>query len=344
MKWMRQAVNCLYAYKAWYLLLIATNVLFIYLAWLAYPETFPVLVKLMIGYTVTVILLSVLFVIRKHSIVESFFQDFLADPNEENEEELCRVASRLHRSFIREMGKAMRRNQIELNDQVIELTDYENYIEGWVHEIKKPLSLLSLVIDSRRDEMTDTVRRRMCHVRDQMVGDVEQILFYARLGAVHKDYMFAPLKLLAFCRETVERNQSIVDESVIKMQFVGEEIDVISDAKGLAFMLEQIIFNSINYATQYEDYPVMTFEIVDDGKNDSIILRISDNGPGVSAEDMPFIFDKGFTGERRNTTEQATGIGLFLVSKMAADLAIQLEAKSERGGGLMIFLRFPYVI
>src|SRR5699024_9476685 len=99
-------------------------------------------------------------------------------------------------SYIRRMGSVIRSYQSELNDQIIELSDYENYIEGWVHEIKKPLSLMTLMLDNRSDEMSPLVRRRLLHVRDQALGNVEQILFFARLGAVHKDYIFEPLSIL----------------------------------------------------------------------------------------------------------------------------------------------------
>ena len=77
--------------------------------------------------------------------------------------------------------------------------------------------------------------------------------------------------------------------------------------------------------------------------NDQIVLNISDNGPGVSEEDLAFIFDKGFTGGRGAYTRQATGMGLFLVSKMAYDLAIKLDAKSDIDSGLTISLIFPNV-
>ncbi|GAB6172184.1 MAG: ATP-binding protein [Ruminiclostridium sp.] len=76
---------------------------------------------------------------------------------------------------------------------------------------------------------------------------------------------------------------------------------------------------------------------------DQIILNISDNGPGVPSADLPFIFDKGFTGEGGNYPGRATGMGLFLVRKMAQDLAIDIDAKSEPSLGLTISLIFPRV-
>ena len=324
-------------------MLMAKSLLFSFLAWLAYPETFKVLVGLMIVFTLAMISMSVFIIIRKQKIIEAAFQDFLLETNETNEEILCQVSPKTHWSYIRRMGSGLRSYQSELNEQVIELSDYENYIEGWVHEIKKPLSLMTLVLDNRSDEMSPLVRQRMLHVRDQMLGDVERILYYARLGATHKDYIFEPISILAFCKQTMEDHQTLLDESGFQIQFIGEEMEIFSDRKGLAFILEQIIANSTKHVAQNQDSPILKFETVYDKVSDQTILNISDNGPGVSEEDLPFIFDKGFTGRRGTYTRQATGMGLFLVSKMAYDLAIQLDAKSELGSGLTLSLIFPHV-
>ncbi|WP_440896708.1 sensor histidine kinase [Amphibacillus sp. Q70] len=343
MKWIKQIYACFHAYKQWFLILIVTHLFFSFLAWLSYPETFKLLVGLMLVFTIAMISLFVFLIINKQKEIEAAFEDFLLEPTETNEERLCQISPKIHGSYIRRLGSVIRSHQSKLNDQVIELADYENYIEGWVHEIKKPLSLMTLILDNRSDEMSLLVRQRMLHVRDQMLGDVERILFFARLGAAHKDYLFEQLNILAFCKEIVENLQTLIDESAFQIQFIGEEMKVLSDRKGLAFILEQIIANSTKYVSHNQDQPILTFEIVDDEVNDQMILHIRDNGSGVSAEDLPFIFDKGFTGGRSEYTKQATGVGLFLVSKMAADLAIQLGATSVFGLGLTISLMFPRV-
>ena len=324
-------------------MLITTNLLFSFLAWLAYPETFQVLVGLMIVYTLAMLSLSVFFIIKRQKIIEAAFQDFLLEPSEANEEILCQVSPKTQWSYIRRAGSAIRTYQSALNDQVIELNDYESYIEGWVHEIKKPLSLMTLVLDNRSDEMSPLVRQRMFHVRNQTLGDVEQILFFARLGATHKDYIFESLSLLAFCKETIETHQTLLNETAFQIRFIGEEMEILSDRKGLTFILEQIIFNSTKYVAQNQENRILKFEAVYDEVSDQTILHISDNGPGISEEDLPFIFDKGFTGGRGAYTREATGMGLFLVRKMVYDLAIQLDAKSELDSGLTISLIFPHV-
>ncbi len=144
MKRIKQIYDCFHAYKRWFLILISTNLLFIFFAWLAYPETFKVLVGLMIVFTLAMIALSVFMIIRKQKTIETAFDHFLLEANEINEERLCQVSPKTYWPFIRKIGSVIRADQAELNEQVTQLADYENYIEGWVHEIKKPLSLMTL--------------------------------------------------------------------------------------------------------------------------------------------------------------------------------------------------------
>jgi signal transduction histidine kinase len=184
---------------------------------------------------------------------------------------------------------------------------------------------------------------------------VEKILYFARLEAVHKDYFLEPVVLPDACREAVEEQRALLDESGFSVEFVGEGKQgdgslspaVISDRKGLAFILGQIIGNSIKYAGVSGMQPELRFEVLGDidadADSDAIVLQISDNGPGVPQADLPFIFDKGFTGEQGNRPGHATGMGLYLAHRMARDLTIELDAHSKPGEGLTISLSFPSV-
>lgn len=343
MKGKQLLLACLSSSKLWLLVLFCADILFIFFAWLAYPESFQALVGLMIFVTLATIVLPLAILFGKQKPMEDAFHDFIAEPDEKHEYVLCQVSPMTLRPYIQELGRLIRANQAAMNDNIIQLTDYERYIESWVHEIKKPLSLMTLVLDNRSNEMSPLVRQRMFHARDQMLGDVEQILYFARLGAVHKDYFFKPLVLLDVCKETVEDNRTLLEESHVTLDFTGKELEVVSDQKGLAFILSQVISNSVKYAGKNQRKPLLQFEVKYDKALAQIILNISDNGPGVPCADLPFIFDKGFTGEKGNYLGRATGMGLFLVQRMAHDLAVSLEAKSKPDSGLTISLIFPDV-
>ena len=123
----------------------------------------------------------------------------------------------------------MRTQQEYINEQKITVTDYEHYVENWVHEIKKPLSLMTLLLDNRKDEMSPLVHTRMLYVRDHTRQDIEQILYFSRLGATHKDYSFESLSILGTCREAVEDNLTLLEEAGFSIEYTENDYQVISD-------------------------------------------------------------------------------------------------------------------
>ena len=140
----------------------------------------------------------------------------------------------------------------------------------------------------------------------------------------------------------IEDNLTLLEESGFAIEFSGEEYEVVSDKKGLMFILGQIISNSVKYSEKQND-PLIRFTTIEDTIERQTILSITDNGPGVPLSDMPFIFDKGFTGDTGSYLSRSTGMGLFLVQKMAYDLAIELKIASSQGAGMTLSLAFPKV-
>ena len=235
------------------------------------------------------------------------------------------------------------RTQLEyVNEQQLKITDYESYIENWVHEIKKPLSLMTLLLDNRKDEMSPLVHTRMLYVRDHTRQNVEQILYFSRLGAVHKDYYFEPLPILETCKEAVEDNLSLLEEAHFSVTYSGNNCTAISDKKGFMFILGQIISNSVKYAA-HDATPAIHFSVSDNKEIGQIVLSICDNGTGIPASDLPFVFDKGFTGDVGSYLSRSTGMGLYLVQQMASDLTIKIDIHSNTNGGTTVILTFPKV-
>lgn len=95
------------------------------------------------------------------------------------------------RPYICELGQHLRTQQEYINEQKITVTDYQHYIENWVHEIKKPLSLMTLLLDNRKDEMSPLVHTRMLYVRDHTRQDIEQILYFTEIPQA--------MSIMAFC-------------------------------------------------------------------------------------------------------------------------------------------------
>lgn len=170
--------------------------------------------------------------VKRHHKLQTVFHHFLTEPDEANEYALCEAAPISMHPFIHELGDNLRSRQAEIDNSGVQLVDYESYIENWVHEIKKPLSLMTLVLDNRKEELSPLVYSRMLHVRDHIRQDVEQILYFSRLGATHKDYYWEPLSVLTVCKEAIADNQTLLEEAGFTIDFWGHDCNVFSDKKG----------------------------------------------------------------------------------------------------------------
>lgn len=330
------------SYRIWLITLLCVDLLFIFFAWLAYPENFYSLIGLMIFISIAAVVIPLSILIKRRENQRAAFHRFILEPDEANEYALCDIVPVSLRPYIHELGGCLRTQQADIDEHEVLLSDYEIYIENWVHEIKKPLSLMTLVLDNRKEELSPLVYSRMLHVRDQIRQDVEQILYFSRLGAAHKDYYWEPLSMLSVCKESIEDNRTLLEEAGFTVELFQEDCEIISDKKGIMFILGQIINNSVKYSDKKLS-PRLSFELARHNDTEQITLSITDNGPGIPVSDLPFVFDKGFTGDRGSYLSRSTGMGLYLVRKMATDLAIDLRVTSQLGSGTTVSLIFPKV-
>ncbi len=296
----------------------------------------------MIFVSLAALILPLVISIYKRKKIDIAFRCFLLEPDDRNEYLLCESFPASMRPYLRELGQHLRTQQEYGKEQKLKIADYENYIEKWAHEIKKPLSLMTLLLDNRKGEMSPLVHTRMLYVRDYARQSVEQILYFSRLGAVHKDYCFEQLSVLETCREAVEDNLSLLEEAGFSVVYTGDDCNAVSDKKGFMFILGQIISNSVKYAGK-NPAPTIQFSVADHADSGEIILSISDNGTGIPVSDLPFVFDKGFTGDTGSYLSRSTGMGLYLVRQMANDLTLKVSIFSNANGGTTVTLMFPKV-
>lgn len=328
--------------RVWISTFLCLDIFFIFLVWLANPDDLINYVALILFVSFAALAIPLAISIRKRSSADAVFRHFLLEPDDINEYLLCEAVPPVLRPYVCELGQHLRMQQEYINEQKIIVSDYEGYIENWVHEIKKPLSLMSLLLDNRKDEMSPLVHTRMLYVRDHTKQDIEQILYFSRLGATHKDYLFEPLSILGICREAVEDNVTLLDEAGFSVTYSENDEQVISDKKGLMFILGQIISNSVKYAGN-NPTPRILFSIADGEKSEHISLSVEDNGTSIPLSDLPFVFDKGFTGDTGSYLSRSTGMGLYLVQKMATDLSVTVDLKNNSYGGITVTLTFPKV-
>jgi signal transduction histidine kinase len=358
----------------WLIALLTADAVFILFIWLVDTQAFFILIGLMLIVSLVVAATPIVYRFTRYRRVWLHLEAFSREPDEAHEAALTDLLPSFQRHLVHVLGKRLRATRTELNAADVAITEYETWIEGWVHGIKTPLALMRLLLDNRADEMSPLVAQRLGHAHTTIARDVEKILFYARLGARHKDYLFEQLDLRDVCLMAVQASRASLEEAGVTVEIepsLGEAPPVTSDRSGLTFILGQLLSNSIKHARviRVSAETIETEQSTsgggqghEQGATASVVLTFSDDGPGVSAADLPFIFDKGFTGTSAEQTLPSTschsdigntntGMGLYLAQRMANDLVIEMTATSgqtpfrqvasEQSGGLIVTLRFP---
>ena len=114
----------------------------------------------------------------------------------------------------------------------------------------------------------------------------------------------------------------------IKLDYETVNSRVLTDEKWLVFVLEQLLSNALKYTRSGR------ISIHMEGKE----LVVEDTGIGIQAEDLPRVFEKGFTGYNGRTDKKSTGIGLYLCKSVMDKLRHQIRIESEVGIGTKIYL------
>ena len=172
----------------WIFLLCVNSGFFIFLAWVAYPESFKLLVLTMLIFTFVTILIGVLVTWKQQQKQRNIFYQFLREPSAEQEAKLLQALGNTYMEPLHDLANQLRHLHDLLQEAKYQSLEYETFIESWVHEIKTPLSLLHFVLQNRKDEMSPLVYQRLDHANITIHDHVERILFYAKLQAVHVDY------------------------------------------------------------------------------------------------------------------------------------------------------------
>lgn len=335
---MKQFWNTLKRYAPWLFLLFSIDAFFSLLLWLSSVQAFASLVVTIALASLVLFSVIVLVLYFKEQHKCAVFRDFLMEADEVNTEKLLSAVSQQERELLQVLVSVLEKKQSRIQETEEALRDYEEYVEGWAHEAKTPLSLLTMILDNRADEIPLSLHAKLDYVRSQFQEDITQMLYYARLGSSTKDYRFEAVELKDSIEEVLEDYAPLLEEKQFLIENRLQDETVYTDRRGFQFMIGQIISNSIKYSGAE---PKLTASLKHTGETD--ILTIADNGIGVKNYDLPYIFQKGFTGDSTDSRKKATGMGLYLTKKMADDLNLKIEAESRWGEGVTISIAFPKV-
>jgi len=206
-------------------------------------------------------------------------------------------------------------------------TDMVDYYSMWVHQIKTPIAAMNFLLDN--EEVDQKILQQELFKIERYV---EMVLTYIRLDSISSDYVITKINLDEVVKDTVKKYATLFINKKIKLNYVSHETMVISDKKWLSFAFEQILGNSVKYSSSGGEITIETSENK---------LVIEDKGIGIKEEDLPRIFEKGFTGFNGRYEKKSSGLGLYLCKKTLDKLGHHIKISSTVGKGTRVEITFP---
>ena len=222
------------------------------------------------------------------------------------EEEYEKILERLYQN-IQDMENV--HNEKEL--------DMLEYYTLWVHQIKTPIASMYLKLQSEDSEFSREIGTDLMRIEQY----VEMVLCYLRLDSSEKDYVFREYALDSIIKQAVRRFASQFIRKKIRLEYETTNAVVLTDEKWLLFVIEQLLSNSLKYTKPGGCISLQW-------KSEQL-LAVKDTGIGIAKEDLPRIFEKGYTGYNGREDKKASGIGLYLCKRICEKLGYGIRAESE---------------
>lgn len=218
-----------------------------------------------------------------------------------------------------EINKSMIEKVKEYN---LSITDFKEYVEMWIHEVKIPISSLILLSHNHKNQID---KRYIEQVR-KLDNYIDQILYYVRSENAEKDYLIKEQNLQKIIKSVALKNKDDLLENNVRLEVDVKKKQILTDTKWLEFILNQIINNSIKYKRETTDSYIKITALEKESK---IYLCILDNGIGIPKDNLSRVFDKSFTGENGRIMAKSTGMGLYIVKKLCDKLGHKIIIESE---------------
>ena len=255
---------------------------------------------------------------RRHRILASLTAaltpDMLPEAGTAEDEDYRRIVALL-----------LEARQAQEADDLRKYADMVEYYTLWAHQIKTPIAAMRLTLQNEDSPLS----RRLTGELGRIERYVEMVLAYLRLDGESTDYVLREYELDPILRAAVKKFSGEFIDRRLALDLRPTEAKVLTDEKWLSFVLEQLLSNALKYT------PSGGISIYMESPS---ILCIADTGIGIAPEDLPRIFEPGFTGLNGRRDKHASGLGLYLCSRICRNLGHGISARSEPGKGTVLRL------
>ena len=224
-------------------------------------------------------------------------------------------------SYVKKEDMAKRIDELEIENKALqskiidERKDLEEYFLLWIHQIKTPITVCNLILG--KPDADHRLREQMIYIEEY----TNMAMNYLKLLERTSDMDIYEVDLDIIISSIVKKYSLIFIEKKISLDYTHTNAKVISDAKWLSIMLEQIISNALKYTK--------SGKISINFDKELLKLSIKDTGIGIPSKDIKKIFDRGYSGFNGRVNEKSSGLGLYMVGRIAQILNIKIEVYSK---------------
>ena len=318
MKAIKLLPKYLWQYKFVILLFFVFTAVFALMAYLYQMAVEAVLYAFLLCFVITILTTAVHFYVycKKHfERIRLFNYPFtlkLPAPQNLTETELFAVIEKIRERYKNDLGEKQK-----------ERAEYSDYYTMWMHQIKTPISAMGLILQNSDTKESRALTAELFRIEQY----VEMALWYLRMDDM-TDMVFKSYDLDEIIKEAVRKYAPLFISKKIKVNYSPANCKVITDKKWLSFIIEQLLANAIKYTEKGS----VTITV------ENKVIIIEDTGIGIRKEDLPRIFEKGYTGYNGRIEKKSTGIGLYLSRRAADKLSHKLSVTSEIGTGSKFYI------
>lgn len=217
-----------------------------------------------------------------------------------------------------------RRDKITVIDA--KSSEVQEYFTLWAHQIKTPISAIDLLLQSGENNSQE-LSEQLFKI-DEYVGIA---LKYLRVDSMTSDLVLKNQCLDDIIKQAIHKYASVFIRKKIALNYDGVDCFVLTDEKWLMFVIEQILSNALKYTKSGSIHIYMDTSKIK-------TLCIEDTGIGIAKEDLPRVFENGFTGYNGRLDKKSTGIGLYLCNRILTRLSHSIEIESTVGKGTRVLI------
>ena len=236
--------------------------------------------------------------------------------------------------------------RLRLKESAEEKVQYDKeskeLISNISHDLKTPITAIKGYVEGIQDGVASSPEKLSKYIRtiynkaNDMDRLIDELTFYSKIDTNRIPYTFSKINVAEYFWDCVEEVGLDMETRGIELgyfNYVDEDVLIIADAEQMKRVINNIIGNSLKYLDKKKG--IINIRIKDDG--DFVQIVIEDNGKGIAAKDLPYIFDRFYrTDSSRNSSQGGSGIGLSIVKKIIEDHGGRIWATSKEGIGTEI--------